>query len=92
MVAKGDIRSIVDQRLSNGDFDVNSAWNAVEISMACVSENPPDRPTMSEVVIGLKECLATEFSHRREGSVTESNDSSQIFTVNVTTGARPLAR
>uniref|UniRef100_A0A2N9F1L1 Protein kinase domain-containing protein n=1 Tax=Fagus sylvatica TaxID=28930 RepID=A0A2N9F1L1_FAGSY len=92
MVAKGDIRSIVDQRLSNGDFDVNSAWNAVEISMACVSENPPDRPTMSEVVIGLKECLATELSHRREGSVTESNDSSQIFTVNVTTGARPLAR
>jgi hypothetical protein len=92
MVAKGDIRSIVDQRLSNGDFDVSSAWNAVEISMACVSENPPDRPTMSEVVIGLKECLATELSHRREGSVTESNDSSQIFTVNVTTGARPLAR
>ncbi|KAL4625878.1 hypothetical protein ACB092_05G057100 [Castanea dentata] len=92
MVAHGDIRSIVDPRLPNGDFDLNSAWKAVEVSMTCVSENPLNRPTMSQVVIDLKECLATELAQRREDSVTESNDSSSIFTINVTTGTSPSAR
>ncbi|KAK4590872.1 hypothetical protein RGQ29_021171 [Quercus rubra] len=92
MVAHGDIRSMVDPRLPNGDFDLNSAWKAVEVSMTCVSENPLNRPTMSQVVIDLKECLATELAQRRGDNVTESNDSSSIFTINVTTGTSPSAR
>ncbi|KAK7821762.1 putative leucine-rich repeat receptor-like protein kinase [Quercus suber] len=92
MVAHGDIRSIVDPRLPNGDFDLNSAWKAVEVSMTCVSENPFNRPTMSQVVIDLKECLTTELAQRRGDSVTESNDSSSIFTINVTSGTSPSAR
>ena len=60
--------------------------------MTCVSENPLNRPTMSQVVIDLKECLATELAQRRGDNVTESNDSSSIFTINVTTGTSPSAR
>ena len=89
MITKGDIRSIVDPRLPNGDFDFHSAWKAVEVYMACVSESSDDRPNMSQVVNDLKECLATELAQRKEDGVTES---SQIFTVNVTTETSPFAR
>ena len=58
-------------------------------SMACVSESSDDRPNMSQVVNDLKECLATELAQRKEDGVTES---SQIFTVNVTTETSPFAR
>jgi len=36
MLAKGDIKNIVDPRLCE-NFNINSAWKAVEIAMACVS-------------------------------------------------------
>ncbi|KAI4305439.1 hypothetical protein L6164_028805 [Bauhinia variegata] len=37
----------------------SSVWKAVELAMACLSLYPKRRPTMSEVVIELNECLAT---------------------------------
>ncbi|XP_076881857.1 putative leucine-rich repeat receptor-like protein kinase At2g19210 [Bidens hawaiensis] len=58
-LAEGDINSIVDPRLL-GDFDVNSAWKAVELAMACVAHTPSRRPTMKEVVMELNDCLVTE--------------------------------
>ncbi|BAT91667.1 hypothetical protein VIGAN_07027900 [Vigna angularis var. angularis] len=61
MISKGDIRAIVDSSLE-GNFDINSAWKAVEIAMACVSPNPNERPMMSAVVIELQEALATELA------------------------------
>ncbi len=42
MLAKGDIKSIVDTRL-RGNFNINSAWKAVEIAMACVSPTSAKR-------------------------------------------------
>ena len=47
---------------------------------------------MSQVAIDLKECLTTELAQRREDSVIESNYSSSIFTINVTTGTSSSAR
>ncbi|KAL4291915.1 hypothetical protein GQ457_14G006630 [Hibiscus cannabinus] len=38
-LVEGDIQNIVDNRLQ-GDFDVNSAWKALEIAMACLSPTP----------------------------------------------------
>ncbi|KAK8992723.1 hypothetical protein V6N11_048793 [Hibiscus sabdariffa] len=64
-LVEGDIQNIVDNRLQ-GDFDVNSAWKAVEIAMACLSPTPSRRPPMNQVVMGLEECLATEVARKAE--------------------------
>ncbi|KAI3777879.1 hypothetical protein L1987_47682 [Smallanthus sonchifolius] len=58
-LAEGDINNIVDPRLL-GDFDINSAWKAVELAMACVAHTPSRRPTMNEVVLELNDCLVAE--------------------------------
>ncbi|KAK8469754.1 hypothetical protein PHAVU_005G164400, partial [Phaseolus vulgaris] len=88
LVAIGDIKAIVDSRLE-GDFDINSAWKAVEIAMACVSLRPNQRPIMSVVVFELKETLATELARTKPNSSAES-----IEPVNLDFSAQliPLAR
>ncbi|KAI3761609.1 hypothetical protein L1987_52030 [Smallanthus sonchifolius] len=43
-----------------GDYDINSAWKAVELAMACVAHTPSRRPTMNEVVMELNDCLVAE--------------------------------
>ncbi|KAK9054734.1 hypothetical protein SSX86_025813 [Deinandra increscens subsp. villosa] len=58
-LAQGDINNIVDPKLQR-DFDVNSAWKAVELAMACVAHTPSRRPTMNEVVMELNDCLVAE--------------------------------
>ncbi|KAB1218479.1 hypothetical protein CJ030_MR3G026359 [Morella rubra] len=60
MIAKGDIRNIVDPRMP-GNLDVNSVWKAVEIAMLCASPTSARRPNMSQVLVELKEYLATEM-------------------------------
>ena len=87
MVDKGDIQNIVDPRL-HGNFNVNSAWKVVEIAMACVSSTSIERPTMSEVVIKLKECLTSELA-QREG---ESNYSVEMVNMNMITELNPSTR
>ncbi|GAA0167029.1 hypothetical protein LIER_22055 [Lithospermum erythrorhizon] len=59
IMQQGDMKDIVDPRLM-GEFEVTSAKKAVEIAMACVSQESADRPTMTQVVMALKECLAME--------------------------------
>ncbi|KAF2323511.1 hypothetical protein GH714_035852 [Hevea brasiliensis] len=68
MLDKGDIKAIADPRL-NVDFDINSLWKVTELAMACVSETSAERPTMSQVVMELNECLATEMARTRRGVV-----------------------
>ena len=84
MLQNGDISNIVDPRLK-GDFDVNSAWKAVEIAMACASRVSSKRPTMDTVVMELKECLATVRGNE-DASFTESKDSIGLISVNVECG------
>lgn len=57
MIDRGDIQSIVDQRLL-GDFNTSSAWKALEIAIACLEPTGRKRPDMSQVVVDLKDCLA----------------------------------
>ncbi|KAK4590870.1 hypothetical protein RGQ29_021170 [Quercus rubra] len=87
MVDKGVIQNIVDPRL-HGNFNVNSAWKVVEIAMACVSSTSIERPTMSEVVIKLKECFTSELA-QREG---ESNYSVEMVNMNMITELSPSTR
>ncbi|TXG68743.1 hypothetical protein EZV62_003678 [Acer yangbiense] len=90
MLAQGDIKNIVDQRL-HGDFDSNSAWKIVELAMHCVSQTSIRRPTMSHVVIVLKDCLAMEMA-RTDGHGNEPKDQHEMFSVNMNSELAPTAR
>ncbi|KAM1189790.1 hypothetical protein ACFX2J_025426 [Malus domestica] len=90
MLARGDIKTILDARLL-GDYDINSAWKAVELAMNCVSHTSNKRPNMSEVVRGLKDCLEAELARTNFNRVTESTDS-VICSMNVNTEFSPLVR
>ncbi|KAJ9179281.1 hypothetical protein P3X46_011090 [Hevea brasiliensis] len=90
MLDKGDIKAIADPRL-NVDFDINSLWKVTELAMACVSETSAERPTMSQVVMELNECLATEMARTREGR-SPSYNSVEYMSVNLSAGLSPLAR
>ncbi|TXG46187.1 hypothetical protein EZV62_028315 [Acer yangbiense] len=87
MLAKGDIKNIVDPRLQ-GDYDTNSVWRAVEVAMACVSQSSAKRPTMNQLVIDLNESLAIEIARTNVGRETESKS----ISLNLHSELRPLAR
>ena len=93
MLAGGDIRSIVDPKLS-GDFEINSAWKAVELSLFCTSQYSSERPTMIEVVMELKECLALETARNGEGHPgNKSKGPRRMLTIDVNADEfSPLAR
>ncbi|GLU22347.1 hypothetical protein SLE2022_384280 [Rubroshorea leprosula] len=93
MLSKGDIKRIVDPRLKE-DFDVNSAWKAVEVAIACVSPTPTGRPTMKDVVGELYECLATERARKKIGNENGSQNSAGMLTMNLNFSSEmgPLVR
>ncbi|TXG46315.1 hypothetical protein EZV62_028195 [Acer yangbiense] len=82
MLAGGDIRSIVDPKLS-GDFEKNSAWKAVELALSCTSPSSSERPTMIEVVMELKECLALATAGNGEDHGNKTKDPRRMLTVDV---------
>lgn len=61
--------------------------------MACLSTIPVKRPSMSDVVNELKECLAAELARKRDGcgSDIENKDSTHSMTLNLTIEHGPLA-
>jgi serine/threonine protein kinase len=61
-LSEGDIMSIVDPRMG-GEYDVNSLWKVAELALRCKEEPSRKRPTMTEVVVELKECLELEMLH-----------------------------
>ncbi|CAJ1955354.1 unnamed protein product [Sphenostylis stenocarpa] len=91
MIAQGDIRAIVDSRLEE-NFDINSAWKAVEIALACVSPNTNERPIMSLVVLDLKESLATELARRKHNGAADPRYSVSPVSVNLDSESMPSAR
>ncbi|AEE32691.1 Protein kinase superfamily protein [Arabidopsis thaliana] len=71
-VAKGDTLEIVDLRLNN-DFERDSVRKAMDIACSCAAR-AHNRPSMSQVVIELNECLALEMarSNGRTGETTQT--------------------
>ncbi|RZR87810.1 hypothetical protein BHM03_00015269 [Ensete ventricosum] len=59
-----------------GEYDANSVLKAAEIAKMCTLPTSIERPTMSEVVMQLKECLALELS----SGTTQIHDTSEIST------------
>ncbi|CAL4893908.1 unnamed protein product [Urochloa decumbens] len=68
-LARGDIEGVLDPRMQ-GSPDVNSVWKATEIALQCTAHASAQRPTMTDVVAQLQECLALEEG--REEDATES--------------------
>ncbi|PQM35090.1 putative LRR receptor-like serine/threonine-protein kinase [Prunus yedoensis var. nudiflora] len=91
MLANGDINSIVDPRLE-GNFNTNSVWKAVEIAMTCVSINAIKRPSMSQVMVDLKECLATECARTNHSRVDEFNNFNELMADNSIVRLTPSVR
>ena len=90
MLTKGDIKNIMDPNLY-GDYDSGSVWRAVELAMSCLNPSSARRPTMSQVVIEINECLAYENS--RGGTSHNMNSQSSIevsmnFDIGTTPGPR----
>ncbi|XP_038897470.1 putative leucine-rich repeat receptor-like protein kinase At2g19210 [Benincasa hispida] len=80
MIAKGDFRSIADQRLK-GEYNITSVRKAVEVAMVCVSGNSERRPTMNQVVAELKSCLAIELSRRPNSQPPYSTESIEMTSI-----------
>ncbi|XP_047310436.1 probable LRR receptor-like serine/threonine-protein kinase At1g05700 [Impatiens glandulifera] len=92
MISTADANQIADNRL-RGDFDTNCLWKLVELAMACVSRESVRRPNMTQVVMELKECLASEIARhdtRSMGSVSGGFMSMGLVSNGQLTG--PLAR
>jgi serine/threonine protein kinase len=90
MLTKGDIKSIMDPKL-NGEYDSSSVWKALELAMSCVNPSSGGRPTMSQVISELKECLIYENSRKEGRSEVDSKSSIELstsFTAEVTPDAR----
>ncbi|VVA98885.1 unnamed protein product [Arabis nemorensis] len=90
MLTKGDITNIMDPKLY-GDYDSGSVWRAVELAMSCLNPSSARRPTMSQVIIELNECLTYENS--RGGTSQNMNSQSSIeMSMNFDIETIPIAR
>ncbi|XP_042391703.1 receptor-like protein kinase At3g21340 [Zingiber officinale] len=89
------IDAIMDPRFG-GQFDANSAWKVEELAEQCTQASGSRRPTMTKVILELKDSLELEFG-RLNSKFKHSEDinTSQIssFEIGDTPGqSRPFAR
>ncbi|CAL4891573.1 unnamed protein product [Urochloa decumbens] len=61
-LSMGNIESIVDPRMG-GEYDVNSVWKVAELALQCKERPLRERPTMTDVVAELKECMELAVLH-----------------------------
>lgn len=90
-VNSGDIRSIMDPNLQE-DYDSDSAWRIFDLAMSCVTPSSKSRPSMSQVVVELKECLASENSRRNMRRGRMDSHSPAKVSMLIDTGMFPVAR
>ena len=63
-LAQGNIEAVVDTRMS-GDYDVNGLWKVADIALKCTAQASAQRPTMTDVVAQLQECVMLENRRAR---------------------------
>ncbi|GLJ45694.1 hypothetical protein SUGI_0961730 [Cryptomeria japonica] len=63
---RGDIESIADPAMEK-KYKIEGLWKLAELAMACCSNHSVQRPTMSEVVVELKESMVSS-SHSNPSS------------------------
>ncbi|KAG7606673.1 Protein kinase domain [Arabidopsis thaliana x Arabidopsis arenosa] len=86
-INRGDIHEIMDPNLGK-DYDINSAWRALELAMSCANPSSLNRPSMSQVIHELKECIACENTGISKNRGLES----QEMNVDLDTSVVPMAR
>ena len=72
VLKEGEIKNTVDPKIG---LDVNnsSIWKSIELAIACVSSSSTERPTMTQVVMELKQCLAIlENPQENNGGISSS--------------------
>ncbi|CAN6862878.1 unnamed protein product [Brassica oleracea] len=87
----GDIRTIMDPNLQ-GDYDSHSAWRVLDLAMSCANPSSTKRPSMSQVVVELKECLAFENSRRNMKRGRMDSHGQAKVSMLIDTGIFPEAR
>ncbi|OEL31710.1 putative LRR receptor-like serine/threonine-protein kinase [Dichanthelium oligosanthes] len=60
-LSMGNIESIVDPRM--GEYDVNSVWKVAELALQCKERPSRGRPTMTDIVVELKESMELDVLH-----------------------------
>ena len=65
-LARGNIEGVADPRM-RGEHDVNSVWKAADVALKCTAQASAQRPTMTEVVAQLQECLELEEARAAGG-------------------------
>ncbi|CAH8386444.1 unnamed protein product [Eruca vesicaria subsp. sativa] len=83
----GNIIEIMDPTLRK-DYDSNSAWRAVELAMSCANPSYSKRPSMSQVINELKECIMCENSRLSNNQGLES----QAIRIGLDSSVVPKAR
>lgn len=68
----------------------SSLWRATGLAMDCVKLSAAKRPTMSDIVSELKECLAMEMEER--SPVARDSNSMEIMSVSLSSVMGPAAR
>jgi hypothetical protein len=67
----GKIAEIIDKRL-HGNYDMKSINLVAKVAMRCVQAEPSFRPSVSEVVVELKNAMKHE--DKASISISETND------------------
>ncbi|KAL2921047.1 Cysteine-rich receptor-like protein kinase 25 [Bienertia sinuspersici] len=84
---RGDIGSILDPRLRiEVGENYMTIWRATELAKKCVDLDEKHRPTMSDIVMELRECLAREIAEV-DGSSTSGTTSMEMMAAANPTGS-----
>ncbi|KAH9327940.1 hypothetical protein KI387_000048, partial [Taxus chinensis] len=65
------LSEIVDKRLDN-NYDMTSLGIVAKLAIRCIAEEPSNRPTISEVVLEMKEAL--KFEKDKDATLVAEND------------------
>ncbi|KAJ3704093.1 hypothetical protein LUZ61_007798 [Rhynchospora tenuis] len=71
-LSRGNIDSVVDARMQ-GDYDINSVWNAANVALECTEMSGVHRPTMADVIVRLQECIELEAAVGRNRNGVSRN-------------------
>ncbi|KAF8094795.1 hypothetical protein N665_0352s0007 [Sinapis alba] len=86
-LSRGDIIEIMDPNLGK-DYHCNSAWRALELAMSCTNPSSSKRPSMSQVIHELKECIVLENSRVNNSQGLEF----QAMSISLDSSMDPMAR
>jgi serine/threonine protein kinase len=84
-LARGNIEDVVDARMRS-NYDINSVWKAADIALKSTMQVSAQRPTMTDVVAQLQECLQLEEGHAGGDATGSSRNPSSGYNAYGTDG------